>query len=67
MAVSDDHRPSAPLQVVKLKRDWPKGYSRIGAAYSGLKQWQEAIEAYEQGGLLQNVRSGLGFNLTAGG
>lgn len=49
----------AVLQVIKLKRDWPKGYSRVGAAYSGLKQWHEAIEAYEQGNPPSEASQGL--------
>ncbi len=36
-------------QVVELKPDWPKGYSRLGAAHQGLKQWDEAATAYEKG------------------
>ena len=34
---------------MELKRDWAKGYSRLGAAYYGLEQWEEAIKAYEDG------------------
>ena len=34
---------------MELKPDWPKGYSRLGAAHSGLKQWDDAVEAYEKG------------------
>lgn len=36
-------------QVVELKPDWPKGYSRLGAAHQGLKQWDEAATAFEKG------------------
>ncbi len=36
-------------QCVSLKPDWGKGYSRLGAAFFGLEDWQEAIKAYEQG------------------
>ena len=39
-------------QVVELKPDWPKGYSRLGAARQGLKQWDEAATAYEKGMVL---------------
>ena len=35
--------------MVELKPDWPKGYSRLGAAHSGLKQWDDAVEAYGKG------------------
>eukprot|EP01061_Rhynchopus_euleeides_P019548 TRINITY_DN3212_c0_g2_i1.p1 TRINITY_DN3212_c0_g2~~TRINITY_DN3212_c0_g2_i1.p1 ORF type:complete len:543 (+),score=312.26 TRINITY_DN3212_c0_g2_i1:87-1715(+) len=34
---------------VELKRDWPKGYSRLGAALQGLRKYDEAIAAYNQG------------------
>lgn len=36
-------------KVTELKPDWPKGWSRVGAAYYGLRKWDEAIEAYEKG------------------
>lgn len=36
-------------QAVKLKPDWPKGYSRVGAAYQGLRLWKEAGQAFEDG------------------
>jgi hypothetical protein len=36
---------------VELKPDWSKGYSRLGAAYHGLQDWEEAIRAYEDGAL----------------
>jgi stress-induced-phosphoprotein 1 len=36
-------------QVVELKADWPKGYSRLGAAHFGLRQWDDAVEAYSKG------------------
>lgn len=38
------------LQVVEIKPDWPKGYSRLGGALAGLQQWDEAKAAYEKGG-----------------
>ncbi len=34
---------------MELKPDWPKGYSRLGAAYHGLEDWDDAIKAYEDG------------------
>jgi predicted TPR repeat methyltransferase len=37
------------LQCVELKPDWAKGYSRLGAAYYGLQEWENAIKAYEDG------------------
>lgn len=36
-------------KVTEIKPDWPKGYSRLGAAYYGLKNFEKAIESYEQG------------------
>eukprot|EP01006_Ploeotia_vitrea_P012540 TRINITY_DN33176_c0_g1_i1.p1 TRINITY_DN33176_c0_g1~~TRINITY_DN33176_c0_g1_i1.p1 ORF type:complete len:1106 (+),score=144.55 TRINITY_DN33176_c0_g1_i1:99-3416(+) len=35
--------------VLKLKPDWPKGYSRKGAALVGCKKLDEAIETYKDG------------------
>ena len=37
------------IQVVELKPDWPKGYSRVGAAAYGAGDYDAAIEAYEKG------------------
>jgi stress-induced-phosphoprotein 1 len=37
------------VQCVDLKPDWAKGYSRLGAAYYGLQEWENAIKAYEDG------------------
>jgi hypothetical protein len=37
------------LQCVELKPDWAKGYSRLGAAYYGLQEWENAVKAYEDG------------------
>ena len=36
-------------KVVELKPEWPKGYSRLGAALYGLERLDEAIEAYDKG------------------
>lgn len=36
-------------KTVDLKPDWAKGYSRLGAAYHGLQQWEEAVKAYTLG------------------
>ena len=41
------------MQVVDLKPDWPKGYSRLGAANQGLGNWDDAVEAYRTGKDLQ--------------
>lgn len=41
--------PHTLLQCVELKPDWAKGYSRLGAAYYGLEEWDNAIKAYEDG------------------
>jgi hypothetical protein len=38
-----------PMQVVELKPDWPKGYSRVGAAAFGVRDYDEAVSAYEKG------------------
>ena len=42
--------PTVPLvpQVVSLKSDWAKGYSRKGAALHHMKRYTEAVEAYTQ-------------------
>jgi stress-induced-phosphoprotein 1 len=36
-------------KTVELKKDWPKGYSRKGAALYGLGDFVEAAEAYQEG------------------
>ena len=36
-------------RTVSYKPDWPKGFSRKGAALYGLKRFNDAIEAYEAG------------------
>ena len=36
-------------KTIALKGDWAKGYSRKGAAYQGLGQFREAIQAFEDG------------------
>lgn len=41
------------MQVVELKPEWPKGYSRLGAANQGLGNWDDAISAYKQGNAMQ--------------
>lgn len=37
------------IQVVEIKPDWPKGYSRLGAAHYGLGDFEEAKSAYNKG------------------
>ena len=39
-------------KVVQLKPDWPKGYSRVGAAALGAQNYDEAIAAYEKGAII---------------
>ena len=39
-------------KVVELKPDWPKGYSRVGAAALGAQKYDEAIAAYEKGAIV---------------
>ncbi|CAI5510603.1 unnamed protein product [Closterium sp. Naga37s-1] len=36
-------------RTVELRADWPKGYSRLGAALHGLRQYARAVEAFERG------------------
>lgn len=36
-------------QTINLKKDWPKGYSRKGAALFGLGRLDEAVDAYNEG------------------
>ncbi|CAE7416046.1 HOP2 [Symbiodinium natans] len=36
-------------RCVSLKPDWPKAYFRLGQAHRGLKQWEEAIDAFREG------------------
>ena len=36
-------------RTTELKPDWAKGYSRLGAAHFGLRQWEEACAAYTKG------------------
>jgi len=36
-------------QCVRMAKDWPKGYSRLGAALWGDRQLKEAIKAFDDG------------------
>jgi len=36
-------------KTVELKPDWSKGYSRVGAAYVGLNNYNDAVLAYRKG------------------
>lgn len=36
-------------KVIELKMDWPKGYSRKGAALHKMKRYDDAVKAYEDG------------------
>lgn len=48
---------------MELKPDWPKGYSRLGAAHHGLRSFAAAVAAYERGLALDpasdQLRAGL--------
>ncbi|RMZ57494.1 hypothetical protein APUTEX25_003737, partial [Auxenochlorella protothecoides] len=43
-----DEALEAAEKVVALKPDWPKGYSRLGAAHFGLRAFQAASDAYSK-------------------
>lgn len=36
-------------KVVELQPEWSKGYGRVGAAYVGLGDYEEAVNAYKKG------------------
>lgn len=46
-------------KTVELKPDWPKGYSRLGAAYMGLKDFAAAATAYRDGLTREPSNEGL--------
>lgn len=43
------HALSDAEKTTSLRPDWPKGYSRLGAALFGLSRFDEAKDAYEAG------------------
>lgn len=61
--ILDNYVPNCCAQVVELKPDWPKGYSRLGAAHYGLHQHEEAIEAYKKGDFREGSCSVVGQTL----
>jgi len=46
-------------KCVSLKPDWAKGYSRLGAAYHGLGNFEEAEKAYKRGLEIEPNNEGL--------
>ena len=50
------------LQVTSIKPDWPKGYSRLGAANMGLGRLDEAVQAYSQGKCSRSLTARLSAN-----
>jgi stress-induced-phosphoprotein 1 len=35
-------------KVIEIKADWPRGYTRLGAALQGQEDWQGAIDAFKK-------------------
>ena len=35
-------------KVIELKADWPRGYTRLGAALQGQEDWEGAIDAFKK-------------------
>lgn len=52
-------------KCIEIKSDWPKGYSRKGAALHKLKKYDKSIEAYKQGLALDPNNAGLKSGLEA--
>ncbi|CAM9418281.1 unnamed protein product [Chrysoparadoxa australica] len=46
-------------KCVKLAKDWPKAYSRLGAAQHALKRYEAAVESYREGMRLDPDNAGL--------
>jgi stress-induced-phosphoprotein 1 len=46
-------------QCIKLKSDWPKGFSRKGAALHSLRRYDDAIMAYQAGLAIAPTDAGL--------
>lgn len=49
MSYLQRQREGLDRQAVELKPDWPKGYTRVGAAAFHLRDWETATKAYEKG------------------
>ena len=54
-----DEALSDAKKCVEINPSWAKGYSRLGGAYFGQGQHQEAVNAYEQGLKLDPSNEGL--------
>jgi stress-induced-phosphoprotein 1 len=50
-------------QVIQLKPDWARGYTRLGAALAGQKKWDEAVAAYEKAQSLDPGNAGIAIDL----
>ena len=52
-ALASLHRYQEALEdakrVTELKPEWAKGWSRLGAARYGLREWDDAVAAYTEG------------------
>lgn len=52
-------------KCVSLKSDWAKGYQRLGAAHHGLRDYEEAVEAYEKGLQIDPTNASLKESMAA--
>ena len=50
-------------KAVALRRDWPKGYYRLGCAYLALSQWAEAGQVLQQGLELEPANADMAAKL----